>query len=293
MTLFEGSMVALVTPFKNGKIDEESLKRLVEFHIENGTDVIVPCGTTGESATLTHDEHEQVISLVVQAVNKRAKVLAGAGSNSTAEAIRLHKFCRRAGADGALHITPYYNKPTQEGLLQHFQAIAKSADLPIILYNVPGRTGVNMAAETTIQLARIDTIVGIKEASGDLVQASRIVNGTDDSFVLLSGEDALNYPLYCLGARGAISVTANVLPKKCAEQYRAVRDGDFVTARRIHNELLPLSQVLFVETNPIPVKAALAAMGYIEEEYRLPLVPASSANRERVKEVLKKLGLIF
>lgn len=293
MTTFEGSMVALVTPFKDGKIDEGNLKKLVEFHIENGTQVIVPCGTTGESATLTHDEHEQVISTVIGFVNKRAKVLAGAGSNSTAEAIRLHQFCQKAGADGTLHITPYYNKPTQEGLFQHFQAVAKSADLPIILYNVPSRTGVNMLAETTIRLAKIDTVVGVKEASGNLAQASMIINNTPDSFSLLSGEDDLTYPLYCLGAKGAISVTANIVPKTCVEQYLAVCEGDYKKAREIHDKLFELHKVMFIETNPIPVKAALAIMGYIEEEYRLPMVQASSQSRDKIKEVLKKMDLIF
>lgn len=286
-------MVAIVTPFKGGKIDEESLKRLIDFQIENGTDVIVPCGTTGESATLTHEEHEVVISTVIKHVNKRVKVLAGAGSNSTAEAVRLQEFCQKAGADGTLHITPYYNKPTQEGLFQHFQAIAKSSDVPIILYNVPSRTGVNMLAETTIKLSAIDTIVGVKEASGNLGQALAIINGTDEDFALLSGEDALTYSLYCLGGKGAISVTANVAPQKCAEQYQAIRQGDFQKALQIHNELLELHDVMFIETNPIPVKAALAIMGSIEEEYRLPMVCASSQNREKIKAVLKKMEIIF
>lgn len=293
MTTFQGSMVALVTPFKNGKIDEESLKKLIDFQIENGTDVIAPCGTTGESATLTHEEHEQVISFVIKCVNKRAKVLAGAGSNSTTEAVKLHQFCEKAGADGTLHITPYYNKPTQEGLYQHFQTIAKSSDLPIILYNVPSRTSVNMLPETTVRLSQIDTIVGIKEASGSLPQASRIINDTDESFVLLSGEDALTYPLYCIGAKGAISVTANIMPQKCAEQYQAVSNGDLQKARLLHDELFDLHEVLFIETNPIPVKSALSLMGHIEEEYRLPLVPASPQHREKIKEVLKAKGMIF
>lgn len=290
---FTGSMVALVTPFKNGKVDEVALRNLVDFQIQNGTSVIVPCGTTGESATLTHDEHDRVIQIVVEQANRRVKVLAGAGSNSTDEAIRLHKFSQKIGADGSLQITPYYNKPTQEGLLQHFQAIAKSADLPIILYNVPGRTALNMKAETTIELSRIDTIVGIKEASGDLEQAMKIINNTADDFAVLSGEDALTYPLYCLGAKGVISVTANIAPRLCADQYQAVVEGDHRRALSIHNELLELHQIMFVETNPIPVKAALALMGKIEEEYRLPLVQLSKGNRELLKQCLKQRKMIF
>lgn len=293
MTTFEGSMAALVTPFKDGKVDEDSLRKLADFQIENGTHVLVPCGTTGESATLTHEEHDRVISIVVEHVNRRVKVLAGAGSNCTDEAVRLHRHAKKAGADGALHITPYYNKPTQEGLFQHFQAIAKSNDLPVVLYNVPGRTGVNMSVNTTVRLAALDTIVGIKEASGSLLHASQIISQTNGEFSLLSGEDALNYPLYCLGAKGCISVTANVMPQKCFALYDAVQKNDFGQARRIHDELLEINQTLFVETNPIPVKAALALMGFVEEEYRLPLVPLAPQNREKLKEVMKKYGLIF
>lgn len=286
-------MVALVTPFKEGQVDEKAFRALIDFQIAGGTSVIVPCGTTGESATLSHEEHDQVISICVEHTKKRAKVLAGAGSNSTAEAIRLTKFCEKVGVDGVLHITPYYNKPTQEGLVQHFQAIAKSTSLPIVLYNVPGRTGVNMLAETTITLSKIENIVGIKEASASLVQATEIIKNTDASFHLLSGEDALNYPLYAIGAKGAISVTCNLLPKKCSEQFEAVKKGDFEKALMIHNELFELNNVLFVETNPIPVKAALALMGHLDEEYRLPLVKISSKNRETLKTVLQKNGILF
>lgn len=291
--IFEGSMVALVTPFKNGKVDEVALRRLIDFQIVGGTSAIVPCGTTGESATLTHDEHDRVISITVEHVAKRAKVLAGAGSNCTDEAIRLHKFCRKVGADGALHITPYYNKPTQDGLLQHYQAIAKSADLPIVLYNVPSRTGVNMAAATTVALSKVDTIVGIKEASGSLDQASDILAGVDSNFCVISGEDSLTYPLYALGACGVISVTANVVPKDCSRQYAAIKAGDFAQAREIHFRLFNLHKQLFIETNPIPVKAALGLMGLIEEEYRLPLVPMSSGHREKLKVILKEHGMVF
>lgn len=293
MKNFEGSMVAIVTPFKDGRVDEKAFRNLIDFQIAGGTAVIVPCGTTGESATMTHEEHEQVISICLEHVGKRAKVLAGAGSNSTAEAVRLTRFCEKVGVDGVLHITPYYNKPTQEGLFQHFQAIAKSTSLPVVLYNVPGRTSVNMLSETTIALSKIDNIVGIKEASGSLVQATEIIKNTDASFHLFSGEDALNYPLYAIGAKGAISVTCNLLPKKCAEQYEAIQKGDFEKALQIHQELFELNNVLFIETNPIPVKAALALMGHLDEEYRLPLVKISSKNRETLKSVLQKNGLLF
>ncbi|MBF0104308.1 MAG: 4-hydroxy-tetrahydrodipicolinate synthase [Deltaproteobacteria bacterium] len=291
MTLFQGSMTAIVTPFKKGMIDEPALRRLVDFQIKNGTDVIVPCGTTGESSTLSHAEHQRVVAIVVEHVNKRVKVLAGAGSNSTAHAVELHKYCDRAGVDGTLQITPYYNKPSAEGLYQHFKTIAAAADLPIILYNVPGRTSVNMLPETVVRLSHIDTIVGVKEASGNLVQASEIINQTDESFALLSGEDALNYPLLCLGAKGTISVTANVVPGECSKQYQAVQKGDYKTAASLHNRLLPLHKMMFVDTNPIPVKAALHLMGHIEEEYRLPLVVLDATKREKLRLCLKEFGL--
>lgn len=285
-------MVALVTPFRGGKIDEPALRRLIDLQIEAGTLVLVPCGTTGESATLSHDEHDRVIAVTVEHAKGRAQVLAGAGSNATDEAIRLHRFCRKVGADGALHITPYYNKPTQEGLYRHFEAIVSSADLPIVLYNVPGRTGVNLLPETVLRLAKLDLVVGIKEASGSLDQAARIIAAVPKDFSLLSGEDALTYPLYCLGARGAISVTCGVAPRSCNEQYAAIRRGDFNSARELHYQLLDLHQAMFLETNPIPVKAALALMGLIAEEYRLPLTPISKDNRERLRQVLARHGLL-
>lgn len=291
--LFEGSMVALVTPFKGGKIDEAALERLVDFQIQNGTSVIVPCGTTGESATLSHDEHERVISLVVAQAKGRAKVLAGAGSNATAEALRLHQFCEKIGADGALHITPYYNKPTQAGLIAHFKAIAESAALPVVLYNVPSRTGVNLLPETVAKLSQVKNIVGIKEASGNLDQTSEIIAATHADFGVYSGEDSLTLALYALGARGVISVTANIAPAELAAQYDLARKSDFAAARELHYRLYPLHKILFVETNPIPAKAALALMGFIEEEYRLPLVAMEPKNREKLKTVLKNLGKVF
>ena len=286
--MFEGSAVALVTPFKNGKIDETSLRALIERQIENGTDVISPCGTTGESATLSHDEHIRVIEITVDQVKHRVKVLAGAGSNATHEAIRLHQGAYKAGADGALHITPYYNRPPQEGLFQHFRAIAESNPLPIILYNVPARTGVNLLPETVARLAEIKPIVGIKEAAGLLEQISKIISLCPKEFVVLSGEDALTLEILKRGGKGAISVTANVAPKDCADQWKAFQSGKTAEALALHQKLLPLHDALFFETNPIPVKAALSMMGLITEEYRLPLVAMSESNRVRLKEVLEK-----
>lgn len=291
--LFSGSMVALVTPFKSGRIDEGALKKLVDWQIENGTAVLVPCGTTGESATLSHDEHEQVIRLVVEAANGRAKVLAGAGSNSTAEALRLHNYCEKTGANGALHITPYYNKPTQEGLYQHFKALAESSHLPIVLYNVPSRTGVNMSTATVVRLAQLKNVVGIKDATGNLLGATEIIAQAPSDFALYSGEDGLNYPLYAIGAKGAISVTCNILPQLCHQMYVAMQNSDFEKAKKIHYELCEINRALFLETNPIPVKAALSMLGRIEEEYRLPLVKMSPELREQLKVVLRNMKQIF
>lgn len=290
--MFTGSMVALVTPFKNGSIDEDALRRLVDHQIQNGTQVLVPCGTTGESATLSHEEHDRVIAIVVEHAARRVRVLAGAGSNATDEAVRLHKVCKSVGADGALHITPYYNKPTQAGLAKHFETIAASADVPVVLYNVPGRTGVNMLPETVSRLAKVDTIVGIKEASGSLDQVSKIIQQVDENFTVLSGEDSLTFPMYALGAKGAISVTCHVQPRLCADQWIAVQKNDWQLARQIHFQLLDLHYTLFVETNPIPVKAALAMMGLIREEYRLPLVPLADDNNNRLRAVMQKAGLV-
>lgn len=289
---FIGSMTALVTPFKNGEVDEAALRRLVEHQISNGTSVIVPCGTTGESATLTFEEHVRVIEITVDQVRKRVKVLAGAGANATHEAIHLHQESQRVGADGTLQVTPYYNKPPQEGLYQHFKAIAESADFPIVLYNVPGRTSVNLLPETVVRLSKIDTIVGIKEASGNLEQVKKIISLCSPDFVVLSGEDAQTFDIYKLGGKGAISVTANVLPKECADEWNLFQSGKVQETQKVHDRLMPLHTAMFFETNPIPVKAALAMMGLIEEEYRLPLVKMSEENREKLQKVLKECGLI-
>lgn len=290
--LFTGSMVALVTPFKNGKIDEVAFRKLIERQIEQGTEVIIPCGTTGESATLSFKEHVQVIEITVDQAKKRVKVLAGAGANATHEAIHLHREAMKKGADGTLQVTPYYNKPPQEGLYQHFKAVAESADIPLVLYNVPGRTAVNLLPETVARLSAIDTIVGIKEAAANLEQVAQLVKLCPKDFVILSGEDALTLEMYQLGARGAISVTANICPKECALEWELFRDGNLNGAKTLHQKLLPLHTALFFETNPIPVKSALSMMGLIAEEYRLPLVPLSGANKERLKKVLRELGLL-
>lgn len=290
--MFSGAIAAIVTPFDDGKVDEKAFRELINFQIAGGVSGIVPCGTTGESATLSHSEHERVIDICVDEVGGRVPVIAGAGSNSTAEAIRLTKHAKEAGADAVLLITPYYNKPTQKGLYEHYATIAAACDIPQILYNVPGRTGVNMSEEIVTRLANIDVIVGIKEASGDLVKCSYIVRDTPDDFCLLSGEDALNMPILSVGGTGAISVTANILPHKVSGMVNAWLGGDASAAQKIHYELLEINQVLFIETNPIPVKTALAMMGKIKEEFKLPLCGMADANRQKLESVLKKYGCI-
>lgn len=288
-----GSLVAIVTPFKNGKIDEDALKELIEFQIENGTHGIVPCGTTGESPTLSHEEHEYVIELTVKAVKKRVPVVAGTGSNSTKEAIRLTRFAEQIGADAALLVVPYYNKPTQEGLYLHFKQIASQVHIPLILYNIPGRSGVNMNPETIARLARdCRNIIGVKEASGSLTQASKILHLCGMDFLLYSGEDALNFPLLAIGARGFITVTANVAPRDVAELYNLFAKGEFEKAKDLHYRLLPLNDALFLETNPIPVKAALSMMDKIAYEYRLPLCRMSEKNFEELRTALTDYGIL-
>ena len=290
--MFSGAIVAIITPFKDGKIDEQSFRNLINFQIDAGVSGIVPCGTTGESATLTHEEHERVIDICVAEVGGRVPVIAGTGSNSTAEAIRLTRHAKEAGADAALLIAPYYNKPTQKGLYEHYAAVAAACDIPQVLYNVPGRTGVNMSVETITALAKIDVIVGIKEASGDLVKCSYVVRDTRDDFCVLSGEDALNLPILCVGGTGAISVTANVLPGRVSAMMKAWFAGDEQTARKIHFELLEMNDAMFIETNPIPVKTALALMGKVGEEFKLPLCAMTEGNRKKLAQVLEKYGCI-
>ena len=289
--MFQGAIVATVTPFRNGKVDRAALRKLVRFQIESGTDGIVPCGTTGESATLSFEEHEQVIDTVIDAAGGKVPVIAGTGSNNTREAILLTRYARKAGASGALVITPYYNKPTQEGLYRHFRAVAESADIPIILYNVPGRTGVNMTAATVARLAEIPNIVGVKEASGNMNQICDILRETPKKFCVLSGDDFLYFPMLALGAKGVISVTSNVAPRAMADLYDAYVIGEISRAREIHYRLWPLFNACFIETNPIPAKTALAMMGRIREEFRLPLCPMSDANRKVLAKVLSDLRL--
>lgn len=288
--MFRGSIVAIVTPFRDGKIDEKAFRELIEFHIKNGTDGIVPCGTTGESATLSLDEHERLIELTIEAVNKRVPVIAGTGSNNTAEAVRLTKRAKEAGADAALLITPYYNKPTQEGLYQHYKKVAEEVDIHIILYNVPGRTGVNMLPETVARLAEIKNIVGIKEATGDLKQISDVINLCPKDFLLLSGDDFTVYPTLAIGGHGVISVVANVAPKDMADLCDSYFAGDLKKANDLHYKLLPLNTAMFYETNPIPVKTALSLMGKVTGEMRLPLCQMSEGNLNRLKKVMKDYG---
>ncbi|MBR5624407.1 4-hydroxy-tetrahydrodipicolinate synthase [bacterium] len=289
--MFKGSIVALVTPFrKNGSVDHGAVRELVEWHIASGTNAIVPCATTGESPTLTHDEHDEVIATVVKAVNKRIPVLAGCGSNCTEESLRLIKHAESVGADGALVITPYYNKPTQSGMIAHYESLAEATNLPIVIYNVPGRTGVNIKPETVAELAKIPNIVGIKEASGSLDQASEIMRLCD--LDVLSGEDSLNFPLMAIGAVGAVSVVANVVPELMAKLTSAALRGDMEEGRRLHKMLFPISRALFAETNPCPVKAALAMLGKCGNNLRLPLVPIGPATEELLKKTLSDLGAL-
>ncbi|QPJ60774.1 MAG: 4-hydroxy-tetrahydrodipicolinate synthase [Candidatus Nitronauta litoralis] len=289
-----GSFVAIVTPFKDGGLDEEAFRNLLQFHIDNGTQGIVPCGTTGESATLTHEEHTQVIKIAVEICKGKIPVLAGTGSNSTREAIQLTQAAQEVGADGSLLITPYYNKPSQQGLYDHFRAVAKETDLPIILYNVPGRTSVDMKADTVARLAS-DTgnIVGIKEASGDLMQISQIVDSCGPEFSVLSGDDGLLWPILAIGGKGVISVTANVLPRQMADLCSAASEGRIDDARKLHFDLMRMNRDLFIDTNPVPVKTALYLMGKIGPELRPPLSPLSEEHTKILKKTLEAYGLVM
>lgn len=290
--MFKGSIVAIVTPFKNGEIDEEGLRQLVEFQIENGTDGIVPCGTTGESPTLDYQEHDRVVEIVVDQVKKRIPVIAGTGSNSTREAIEITEHAKRVGADGALLITPYYNKPSQEGLYRHYKTVAEAVALPQILYNVPGRTAVNMLPETVARLAEISNIVAIKEATGSLQQASEIIALCGDKIDVLSGDDFVTFPLMACGGVGVISVTANIMPKEVADMIDLFNAGKMEEARQLHLKLLKISTAMFIETNPVPVKAALGLMGKCSDYVRLPLSPMTEANSSKLTGIMKEYGLI-
>ena len=290
--MFKGSLVALITPFKDGAVDEESLRQLVEFQIENGTDGIVPCGTTGESSTLDYGEHDRVIEIVVQQTNKRVPVMAGTGSNSTREAIEMTEHARKLGADGCLLIAPYYNKPSQEGLYRHFKAIADAVAIPQVLYNVPGRTSVNMLPETVARLADHPNIVAIKEASGSMQQVSEVLELCGDKLDVLSGDDFITFPVMACGGKGVISVVANIMPREVAALVDAFWAGDMAEARRLHLHLLKISNAMFIETNPVPVKTAVALMGKCRDELRLPLAPLSDANRAELSAVMKSYGLL-
>ena len=293
--MFTGTYTALVTPFTtNGAIDEQRLRELVEAQIRNGIDGVVPCGTTGESPTLSHEEHDRVVALVVKFVAGRCKVIAGTGSNATDEAIALTKHAKQAGADASLQVAPYYNKPTQAGLYAHFRAIAEATQLPMIIYNIPGRCGVDVANDTIVKLHRDlpKLVVGLKEATGQVDRVSQLRQVVDREFSILSGDDSLTLPMMSVGAQGVISVASNVMPREVTDLTHAALQGEFVKAGQIHAKLFPLFKDLFIETNPIPVKAALALMGQIAETYRLPLVPMAENNRAQLRKTLAALGLV-
>ncbi|MEW6075219.1 MAG: 4-hydroxy-tetrahydrodipicolinate synthase [Candidatus Omnitrophota bacterium] len=291
--MFKGSIVAIVTPFKNGKVDEKKLKELIEFHIANGTCGIVPCGTTGESATLSFEEHDRVIEITIEQSKKRVPVIAGTGSNSTEEAIMLTRHAQKAGADASLQVSPYYNRPTQRGLFEHFKAIAQAVDIPLILYNIASRTGVNIEPETIAKLAKeCKNIVGVKEASGSLDQMARIKALCPDSFSLISGDDSLTLAVLSIGGTGVISVVANIVPKDVAELVASFEKGNIRKAQELHYKLLPLIKAIFIETNPIPVKAAMGLLGMCEPDLRLPMCPMAPENEEKLKKALRDYGLL-
>jgi 4-hydroxy-tetrahydrodipicolinate synthase len=290
---WSGCGTALVTPFtRGGALDEPAVRRLVRRQIDQGIDFLVPCGTTGESPTLSENERLRVIELVVDEAGGRVPVLAGAGGYDTREVAHFAREVRRTGASGVLSVTPYYNKPTPEGLYQHFRAVAEAAELPVILYNVPGRTGCNIDVATLVRLSQVPNIAGVKEASGNMTQMCEICRAVPDAFSILSGDDAMTLPLMAVGGRGVISVASNEVPAEMSRMVAAAARGDFATARVLHQRLMPLMMVNFVESNPIPVKAAMAAMGLVEEVYRLPMVPPRQESREKIARVLRELGLL-
>ena len=293
--MFKGSIVAIVTPFskKTGKVDEKKFKELIEWHIKEGTDGIVPCGTTGESATLSWAEHERVIEITIASAKGKVPIIAGTGSNSTEEAIMLTKHAAKAGADASLQVSPYYNRPTQKGLYLHFKAIAESVDIPIILYNIAARTGVNIEPETIARLAKdCKNIVGVKEASGSLDQMSRIKALCGPDFQLISGDDSLTLPLMAIGGIGIISVVANIVPKDVKHMVTAFEKGNLKEAQKMHYKLLPLIKAVFLETNPIPVKTAMGLMKLCEPDLRLPMCPISEENLEKLKKAMREYGLL-
>jgi 4-hydroxy-tetrahydrodipicolinate synthase len=290
---FQGSQVALVTPFRDGKVDEVRLRELVEFHVKNGTDGIVACGTTGEDPGLSHEEHERVVELIVHTAAGRLPVIVGTGSNSTAHAIALTRHAERAGAQAALVVNPYYNKPTQEGLYRHFRAVAESTALPVFVYNIQSRSAVNVETDTLVRLVRdCPSVIGVKEASGSLDQMSQVIAACGPDFIVLSGDDNVTLPLMAIGGRGVISVIANIVPRETSELTHAALDGDWKRARELHYTLFPLARAAFIETNPIPIKEAMAMAGLLEPEFRLPMCRMSDANRERLRTVLRPYGLV-
>jgi len=290
--MFSGALTAIVTPFKKGEVDFDSLADIVEFQIDQGISGLVPCGTTGESATLSHEEHHRVVEFVVKQTKSRVPVIAGAGSNSTAEAIALTAHAKEVGANAALVITPYYNKPTQEGLYLHFTTVAKEVKIPIVMYNVPGRTGVNMLPPTVARLSKVKNIVAIKEATGDLRQVSDVIEQSEKDFIVLSGDDFTTLPLIAVGGTGVISVVSNVTPQDMDEMVKRATAGDWEEARRLHYKIMPVARAMFIETNPVPTKAALGLMGKIDPEVRLPQAPLSSDSMEAVKKALKGYGIL-
>jgi 4-hydroxy-tetrahydrodipicolinate synthase len=290
--MLQGAITAIVTPFRDGKLDEGAYRELIEFQIKGGINGIVPCGTTGESATLTHEEHKRVVEACVDQVKKRVPVVAGTGSNNTAEAVELTRHAEQAGADYALLITPYYNKPTQEGVYQHFKTVADNTSIPMVVYNVPSRTSLNLLPETVARLAEFKNIVAIKEATGDLKQCAKIVELCGDKITLLSGDDFTVLPLLAIGGAGVISVVSNVAPKDMADMCAAFAKGDVKTAQKLHYKMWPLMEAMFYETNPTPAKTALNMMGKISGEVRQPLCPMSPANQDKLRQVLKQYGLI-
>ncbi len=288
----KGAMTAIVTPFKGGKLDEDAFRNLIRRQIDAGIDGLVPCGTTGEAATMDLEEYEKTIGVAVDECKGKIPILAGAGTNNTKKVIELAKIAISAGADAILSVAPYYNKPTQEGLYQHYKTVAEAISVPLVLYNVPGRTSVNILPDTVIRLSEIDNIVGIKEASGSLNQVSEIIEGAKEGFSVISGDDFLTLPMMSVGGTGVISVSSNVVPELVARQYDAFVEGKLEEAKELHHKLYKLHKAMFYETNPIPVKTALYLMGLIEEEFKLPLCKMSDTNKEKLKTVLKEMNLI-
>jgi 4-hydroxy-tetrahydrodipicolinate synthase len=290
--MFSGTFTAIVTPFKDGRVDEAAYKKLIRFGVDGGVNGFVPCGTTGESPTLSHEEHNRVIEMAVKEVAGQVMVIAGTGSNSTEEAIALTRHAEKVGADGALLVSPYYNKPTQEGLFRHYSSIAESVGIPLVIYNIQGRTAVNIENSTMARLSRIPNIVGVKEASGSILQMSEVIRLCGPEFDVLSGDDQMTFPLMALGGKGVVSVVTNIVPDKMSALVRYMLEGKIQEARAAHFEIYELCQAMFLETNPIPVKAALSLMGKIQPEYRLPLCAPSDPNLEKLRTTLEKYGLV-